>query len=475
MLRVYLDTNVLNELRTSKDAAVIRFKDSVLKHKANFLYCYSTPHLIDLLRDTSDNKFDDLAFMEELVNDNYIRLDKDSEHRVTCYRYNPVEAFNEDVNQEYYGNIQDSLKVLNDPELLSQHPHIGDMLNKKMDFGLPDFDKLPEASRKMLEMFFPNSKDGISVNDMLGKFSGFYNNWMSKGSDSYRDMRRSILETLPLAQYDLDITELSFDRDFKETPVGKTFMELVEQTVANQSEEKTFFKKFTTAYLSLNILGLDNEKNKKARFSNTLHDAQHVFFGGHCDILVTQEKGMITKAKALYNLFKSDTQVYSMEEFMDSINIIGDTTEPSSEKFWELFIQQYKNGMVLDRMPDIEAGEKYDILKTQNRFLGYFNRMQKPSDGYNGDIVLTNNPRNFSVFTFFDEIRAVVNKAAKLFGTDYQFKGEFTEAEEDEIRSKTWQGRHWDYGKEMNFSLSFLFDRGRLAFIVRINTNHDNN
>ncbi len=55
-------------------------------------------------------------------------------------------------------------------------------------------------------MFFPNSKDGISVNDMLGKFSGFYNNWMSKGSDSYRDMRRSKLEILPLAQYDLDIT-----------------------------------------------------------------------------------------------------------------------------------------------------------------------------------------------------------------------------------------------------------------------------
>ena len=43
---------------------------------------------------------------------------------------------------------------------------------------------------------------------------------------------------------------------------------------------------------------------------------------------------------------------------------------------------------------------------------------------------------------------AVTNKAAKLFGDDLNFKGQFNyENEKKEIHDNTWQGRHWRLGE----------------------------
>ena len=71
--------------------------------------------------------------------------------------------------------------------------------------------------------------------------------------------------------------------------------------------------------------------------------------------------------------------------------------------------------------------------------------MSEPNFDY---IVFTNQRHNYSNFVFYKEFEAVTNKAAKLFGDDLNFKGQFNyENEKKEIHDNTWQGRHWRIGE----------------------------
>ena len=93
------------------------------------------------------------------------------------------------------------------------------------------------------------------------------------GRDNKTKRISNSIENLNLTtKYNIDINDINFDKDLENTPLQKSFMKLVKESVShnNNNKEQETFNLFTTAFSLLNILGIDKESNRKARFPNTI-------------------------------------------------------------------------------------------------------------------------------------------------------------------------------------------------------------
>ena len=66
-MRIYLDTCILQDLKNENNKDLL---DSIIQSKGELIYCFSEAHLSDLSRDKTDEKFSDMQFMEQIVDDN---------------------------------------------------------------------------------------------------------------------------------------------------------------------------------------------------------------------------------------------------------------------------------------------------------------------------------------------------------------------------------------------------------------------
>ena len=65
-MRIYLDTCILQDLKNESNKDLL---DSIIRNKGELIYCFSEAHLYDLARDKTDEKFADMRFMEQIVDD----------------------------------------------------------------------------------------------------------------------------------------------------------------------------------------------------------------------------------------------------------------------------------------------------------------------------------------------------------------------------------------------------------------------
>ena len=71
-MRVYLDTCIIQDLKEDINKQLL---NSILESKGELIYCYSEAHLYDLSRDKTNEKFADIKFMEQIVDDNCYHYD----------------------------------------------------------------------------------------------------------------------------------------------------------------------------------------------------------------------------------------------------------------------------------------------------------------------------------------------------------------------------------------------------------------
>jgi hypothetical protein len=94
MSRIYFDSNVFSNLRKREQPKYMALKEAIEKYKNNLIFVFSHAHIRDKINDTSNFKFEDFAYMKDLVDDNYL-----SYHAIeknTCfYLANPHEVFQE--------------------------------------------------------------------------------------------------------------------------------------------------------------------------------------------------------------------------------------------------------------------------------------------------------------------------------------------------------------------------------------------
>ncbi|MCW5899978.1 MAG: hypothetical protein KIT10_11985 [Flavobacteriales bacterium] len=68
-MRIYLDKNIFSELRKPERQADLEF---LIQLKKRHVFVFSEAHLEDLNQDKTEKKRDDLLFMEQLVDRNYL-------------------------------------------------------------------------------------------------------------------------------------------------------------------------------------------------------------------------------------------------------------------------------------------------------------------------------------------------------------------------------------------------------------------
>src|SRR5574344_1460491 len=86
-MRIYFDTCILQDLKNETNKELL---DLILQSKGELIYCFSEAHLHDLSRDKTDEKFSDMQFMEQIVDDNCYHYDK----RILVDNFTPAEYYN---------------------------------------------------------------------------------------------------------------------------------------------------------------------------------------------------------------------------------------------------------------------------------------------------------------------------------------------------------------------------------------------
>ncbi|HTO15750.1 MAG TPA: hypothetical protein VLZ83_08260 [Edaphocola sp.] len=450
-MRIYLDSNVFRFLKKKETDFYKKLEIVLNERKSNFLFCYSYAHLADLKRDKSQKKYDDLKYMEGFVDNNYL-CHYWGNKTTSCYLVKPLEAF-ESLDDDSIDDLFDFESIFTgDLEPLGKA--FTDLLkSQKLDFSMMQTENQPDNLKQALSTLFPSDKKEFSLLDWMKNFGEFYKK-LDNDKKAFKQLREAITNNLTkLNLFDIDITKVNFNDDFKLTPLKKSFKQFVTDNLnPNGDKEISNYDFFTNAYSTLNILGLDKERNKKAAFANTINDSLHSYYAAHCDILVSDDEGLLVKSKTLYKLLDIDTQIFHIDDFNNNIRFLGEK-ESSTNSFIDLLLRDLEKGIVVSSYPSMLNKRYNTIIKPIHIYLGYFNRIKQIKDFDSSNyIVLYNYHNNFSDFVFYKEYEMVTNTTIEVFGTDIDYKGKYSEKDTAEIKKGDWSGRFWNFGK-YNLSL----------------------
>ncbi len=462
--RVYFDSNIFRYLK-SKDGKYLETYNRLLSYKDRIIYYFSYAHLSDLKQDKTEMKFDDLNFMETLVDKNYLNI-RSEEDFVNVVVANPLEAFNslddvsvselfKEVLSDDYDEFPELKKILKDLFETSIE-----------DFGIRGLDQVNDFENPLKGIFPKLDKNTTLLDFVLKMWEGL--DKFNKDSSVWRNLRQYSIENLNLNSFDIDINDVDFDEKLKSTSLQKSFIEFVEDTFKNNESlnKQRRYNFFTTAYTCLNMLGLDKEKNKKVVFSSFQNDAQHAFYGAHCEYLISDDIQLLTKAKSLYKLFDIETKVLSLDEFIEKLDFIDNNEDTELITFIEK-VGNVFNDSVLLKTDNFGKTKKQHYFKLNSRLFGYFNNMILVTEqnknsflGYYKEI------KNYSDFISYKEIEIVINNVVSLFGKDVSNKEYFNEVDKAEIIEGNWNGRTWLNNSKIEYWLQMKPNSSSLCFYV---------
>ncbi|TDW48629.1 hypothetical protein EV144_103141 [Flavobacterium sp. 270] len=458
MKRVYLDSNVFRYLKQKPDLL-----ESIFDVINSFMFYYSYAHLADLSRDKTDMKFDDLIFMENLVDQNFLNLQSDREY-VNVQIVPPALAFSSltnlkfsdinfvDIIDDAFPNDISTLEIDKAKELLKMF-----LTFPIKSLGMEDLNFQTEGTA--VDIISPNGTN--SILEYLEKLVNTFDN-LNTDPKLWRELRNYTIENLNFSNFEIDIQNIEFDKQLKNTKLQSTFIKFVENALS--SFRKTDFRDqynfFITAYTCLNLLGIDKEKSKKVVFSSFQNDAQHAYYAAHCEYLVSDDEQLLLKAKALYNLLNIKTQVLHADEFFNNLDKIGCDGELEFDDFMEK-LKDLKNNINFSESISYDEGTVYRLY---NSYFDYFNEMQIiKTENLNPICVFYKEYENYSNFSSFEEMELITNRIVRTLGRDLYNKKKYSANDTLQIKNEDWQGRVWDF-EYSNFYLKINNKRFSLHY-----------
>lgn len=455
MIGVYFDSQIFRYLKDPerypepKRSLYKKLKTYIDNNKPHFLYFYSHAHLLDLKNDDSQRKYDDLEFMGSVVQDNLLMLFA-KENYPQYLLVKPLDAYKEymegdfsvdDLNFKDIFNV-DQYKEYLDEEQYNRLKTSADLLKAlTVSDVMPDLGAdIPIEQHKALAKFLPINKPSLSYIDYLNQFLKFGEDFQTDTS-IYKDLR-GMVTTNKEVKFTIDLSTFDFSMDYQDTHVQKKFLDFVAEQMGKKDYNQ--FDLHYQAYISLDILGVEKESNKRLKTQNLLNDAHHSYYAGFCDLVVSDDTQLREKTKILFKLFGVNTRVLTVEEFINELFWINMQIDYREQNFWDKMVGILNNGFVKRILKPYPNRDVF-IYNSSQFFLSYFNEMRQINEGNDSYIVLRHEVKNYyGNSANFKTIQAVTNKSIDLFGLDDVGLGYFNyELETNEVNVGNWGGRTW--------------------------------
>lgn len=478
MITLYLDHQIYTYLKNRNNHdmfmgtggiqrmnTVNKLYDFLKKEKSNFLIFYSHAHMLDLSSDKSGNKerlLDDLKLREEFVENNYLvfnEKDNGTDYQL-AYPETKFEPFWEKEEELDFSNIFDISHLENFmetekfQELKEQKELVDNLKLPSLDDLVSDDVKENEDYQKLKDIL--GFMNGGNFNDLVKGFTDFAKRFQEE-KGFYKELRNivtagvektktnGILPNSEETNFIYELANTNLNSPDKENFVVENLLSYVKKQWSdrNKDKEPTSFDLHYQSYLMLDMWGIEKEKVTIAR--NMLHDGHHSFYGGHCEIVVSDDKNFRAKSNLLYKLFGLSTQVYSMEEFMKQSFSVELERVTNISDFVKRIKYDLKTGLVSNS--NVNRIDSYiSELKPSMKYLHYFNKVLLLKEEGKDYLVLRHEVQTYLKNLPYRIVQEITNKAVQIFGMDNFAKGNFNwEIECAEIKSGNWQGRNWTF------------------------------
>lgn len=421
-MRIYLDTNILQDLKKEAKALLLqKIREDGLRNT----YCFSEAHIYDLSRDKSDEKFSDMAFMEEVVSNNCFFFDKK-----ICFEYR--------TPTEYYNSFDWSY-TFDTGELFS-----GDDLGKIMETV---FKAIPLDFKTFISSDQLSGDIPLEFRDLLEQPTNYYEFFQvflqfSEGLSNEQKRFKAFIQYLHQNSLITGIYEVIGINGYDGINItDKDKFRESYSAYFSRFQKRNNYELFSDMFYGLEFFGFVKGKPRKQKMMNLINDSRHAFFGAHCDVVVSKDIDFCNKTKFMYQLLDIDVQVLSLEEFeaaldnwplehaltvMDLIGEASKTPDPSN------IIRE-----------EVSETSRTVYFELPNTFLSFFNMYGISFTDKGNYTFFSKKPTTLSSGTFVKEIIIVVEQLISFLGPDVEGRTTF---QVDEINDGVWIGRNWIVG-----------------------------
>lgn len=435
-MRIYLDSNVIQLLKRDDSS---NFYNAVLGDSLKNIYLYSEAHLFDLTRDQTEQKFADMNFLETITSNNCIYFEEYTRFEL----YKPKEYYNShdwtpmtsifDGDDEFSANMRKTLQAtpFNLAEVLKEQ-------------------QLPEDMPISMLSHFKESSNWYDYVQSSLKRNQILIEQQKEFKKMVQFLHGHLTLEMQLASFGINgfDGEKLIDRD--------AFLNSYINHITKGKQEKTAYNLFIEMYTNLEFLGIVKGKPRKQQMMNLINDARHAFFGGYCDIVVTNDEDMAKKTNFMYELHGIKTKLYTSSEFFKFIQSEPQKPNTLQNLFNELTIPEKLE--IIKR--EVTTETPFAIKRLSQIYSEYFDILtfvDAPTGPY---LYFSKEQSNFSRGTLVKELDYVTRWLTNSLGPDINGKGQL---DRNEIIADEWKGRDWITD---NFSLKLRCEGKITLFLI---------
>ena len=355
MKKIYLDWNIINHIKETP----ILF-DFIIKNQDHFVFVYSPAHFSDLMNSYKEGEAntcfeEDLDKLETICETHLMRY---FENKLNIHRCSPRE-FLEKEGKDYPVS-----KFLLNPNLLKESLKIGELdlydsfceSLKSISFGttieLPLFGSFTNA--------FEFLDRSLSFIEKMLTDKEFVKTIRKGAAANVNDK-----EITCINDYNPKEVIGAINGFFKRYGADADFEGLIKKVIIDNQQGNEMLV-FESLYAGLDIMQFHSDKKG---LMNTMADADHAFYAGFCDVLVTDDAKMRLKAEAVYSYYGIETKIISKKELMDYlVNELQGECDLEAPSRTLLSVQ---------RVPkEFDNDIEFSRIKLEHAFLSYFNIME---------------------------------------------------------------------------------------------------
>lgn len=455
MLRIYCDKNIYSLIKVNKKNYNHELKELMDELKDILIFTYSQAHHQDLSKSDSSFWEEDLLLLEDYVKDHYFNYDA-IKKKTNCLLAKPTESFYDtdfSIAKNFLNpdnNLMDSLFATKEGEEDDEFSKIAkNLFQNLLNIPIPNLHQteLTGKEKELSEKYLPNSEN-LTIGSVMEHFLKFGNKLLTDRQEVI-GLKKMMEEYVNSDKYSFEKWKDQFDEKFKENFGGQSFTDLMKQTF-EAVKDYNGYDKFVLFFNSLELHNVTKDKPlRKSQALESIHtDANHAWYASFSDVLVTDDKGLATKAYITYKFFEIQTKIFTTEEFLNNRTIFLQQEENDIKSFFKTLEFEIKNSLVL-RNNINSFIENALILKNHHKFFNYFNRISHSKDS----LKLYCQRHSNANFNMFREAKLLTDKLVSLFGIDVENKGYYNSEKDD---PKDHMIRKWRFENiEVIFGIAF--------------------